>query len=377
MVAALFRISVYDGDRKFLCQIGSPSELSVTVRENLVGTLTMTLPMSHRRIPELMREDARLKVKFRGEHLISGPITEWEGQVNGKSDYLTVTVEDDFRILREILGWPAPTAGITDQGYREYKTYTGNAETIVKTVVTDNALYRLDWPGLTIAPDLGRGAVIPGGVPFRMHPLADKLFPAVEDAGLGVTIQQQGSNLVLDVREPVTHQKLSIRGGTVKDVQWRRTRAKAVRAVVGGPGEGVERQFRSTTDAALEALYRTRAEVFQDARDAKDDAETGETAEGIMAARGAEALAENAPKHGISVTLTGSGIFQYGPGGFHVGDKAPVEIAPGVVVTQPIRECTLNWVSPYHASAVPTLGEITDKPITAALARATRDQEKR
>ena len=378
MVAPLFRISVYDGNRDFLCQIGSPSSLTATVRHNLVSTLTMTVPANHRRATELMREDARLRVSYRGEHLISGPVVEWEGETGDNAGYLTVTVEDDFRILREVLGWPAPSALISDQAWREYKTYTGNAETIVKTVVTENAVNRLAIPGLSVAANLNRGAVVPEGVPFRMHPLSDQLFPAVEDAGVGVSVRQVGAGIVLDVYESTTHPRtLSVRGGTLKAARWTRTRPRATRAVVGGPGEGTARMFRQVTDPALETLYATRAEVFQDARDAKDDPEIGAVATVIMDARGNEALTENAPKNGVSVTLTGTNIFQYGPGGFHVGDKVPVEIGPGVSITEVIRECTIEWVSPYYASTAPGLGEIKDKPIIAALAKRQRDQEKR
>jgi hypothetical protein len=381
---AVFRIGVYNGAREFRCQIGNPTELRATIRDNMVSTLWLTVPLDHPRIDELMADDARLKVEFKGEHLISGPVTEWEGETDGVAGYLTVAVEDDSRVLREILGWPAPSAAISDQGWREYKTYTGNAETIVKTVVTENGVNRLGIPGLTVAPNLNRGAVIPEGVAFRMHPLADQLFPAVTEAGLSVTVQQQGTNLVLDVREPVTHPRsLSVAGRTLKSARWTRTRPKASRAVTGGPGEGVERMFRTLTDPARETQYAMRAEVFQDARDAKDDAETGAVATVIMDARGQEALAENGPKSGVDLQLADSSIFQYGPGGFRVGDRIPINLGNGVTVTEVLRECTLSWVSPTHAKVEPQVGEIVNQPDqtlrqqVAALSRSKRDQERR
>jgi hypothetical protein len=98
---------------------------------------------------------------------------------------------------------------------------------------------------------------------------------------------------------------------------------------------------------------------------------------------GSKALTEQGPKNGVSITLAGAGIFQYGPGGFHVGDRVPVEVTDGVVVTEVIRECTLKWVSPTYASVEPAVGELTNQPerVTAkriaALARGQRDQERR
>lgn len=379
-----FRISVYDKDRVFRCQIGSPSALSVTVRHNLVSTLSMTVPLGHERVAELMADGARLRVLFKGQHLISGPIVADELDTDGVSGSYTVKVEDDFRVLREVLGWPVPDAAISAQGAREYYTYHGNAEFCLKTAVTHNGVTRLAVPGLTVAPNLNRGATIPGGVPVRMHPLMDQFFPAVEDAGLGVTVRQSGASLVLDVYEPVTHPRsLSVKGRTLKQVQMTRTRPTASRVVVGGPGEGTARAFRALTDTAREAQYGMRAEVFQDARDAKDDAETGATAVGTMDARAQEALNEHGPRNGVAITLAGSGIFQYGPGGFNVGDRVPIKVTDTITVTEVIRECTLKWVSKEYASVEPAIGELTDQPerVTAqriaALARAKRNQEAR
>jgi len=372
----VFRISVYDKNRQFKCQIGNPAELTVTVRHNLVSTLKMTVPLGHDRQAELMADGARLRVLYRGEHLISGPITAEELVTGGKSGTYTVTVEDDFRILREVLGWPVPGSAISSQGAAEYRTYTGNAETIVKTAVAENAVTRLGLPGLTVATNLNRGATVPGGVPFRFHPLADKLFPAVEDAGIGVSVKQVGSGLVLDVYEPATYPRsLSVNGRTLKEVAMTRSRPRASRAVIGGQGEGTARTFRLLTDPIRETKYGMRAETFQDARD--DNTAT------VMDDRGQEALNENGPKNGISLTLAGTGIFQYGPGGFHVGDRVPVKIADGITVTEVIRECTLKWVSPTYASVEPAAGELINKPerVTAqriaALARGQRNQEKR
>jgi hypothetical protein len=287
-----------------------------------------------------------------------------------------VTVEDDWRVLREILGWPVPVAEITDQSGAEYRTYTGNAESILKAAVEENGVYRLAVPGLTVAPNLNRGAVIPGGVPLRMHPLADRLYPALTEAGIGVSVKQVGSNLVLDVYEPQTHPRaLSVRGRTLKQATLTRKRPTASRVIVGGQGEGTARNFRQVVDTAREAQYGMRAETFRDARD--------NDAGDVMDARAAETLVEAGPQNGIALTLAGSGIFQYGPGGFHVGDRIPVEVAPGVVITEVIQECTLKWVSPQYASSDPKVGELTNQPerVTAqrmaALNKRLRNQEAR
>jgi hypothetical protein len=480
-LVSAFRISVYNKDRVFQGQIGNPASLSVTVRHNLVSTLTMSVPLAHKELPKLMADGARLRVEFKGEFLLSGPVVSDVMVTDGISGLYTVTVEDDFRVLREILGWQVPTSPPTSQSGAEYRTYTGNAETIVKTVVTENGVTRLGVPGLSVAPNLNRGAVVPGGVPFRMHPLADQLFPAIEEAGLGVTVKQDGTSLVLDVYEPQTFPRtLSVRGRTLQQATMTRTRPTASRVVVGGSGEARARYFRTLTDSARESSYGMRAEAFVDDRQAGSDYLTlfksvadalqdlkeanldvreadraldaanvayenadqaYDTAEAtgnaslissantrrnsaqskvtsrladyneavadrnakqatyntlngqlpaslaayqaVMDDTGAKALVESGPKNGVSLTLAGTGIFQYGPGGFHVGDRVPVEIADGVTVTEVIRECTLKWVSPTYASVEPVAGELTNQPERttakriAAVARAQRDQERR
>jgi len=373
----LFRISVYDKDRNFECNIGNPSKLEAVIRWDQVSTLTMTLPLAHRRTPELMADGARLRVLFRGEHLISGPIvSEAIDSTGGKDDTYTVTVEDDFRILKEIYGWPVPASSISDQSFAEYATYTGNAETIVKEAVTENGVTRMAVPGLTVAPNLNRGSTIPGGVPFRFHSLAEQLFPAVTDAGIGVTVRQEGTALVLDVHEPAElNTKLSVKGRTLKQVSMTRTRPTASRVIIGGQGEGTTRKFRMLTDPLREAQYGMRAEAFRDARDDNADA--------VMDARGQETLREQGPKNGVSITLAGSGIFQYGPGGFHVGDRVPIEVTTGVTFTEVIRECSIKWASPTHADIEPSVGDITNQPERAManrfanMFRRIRNQETR
>jgi hypothetical protein len=305
--------------------------------------------------------------------------------------------------------------------------------------------------------------------------------PAVEDAGLGVSVRQVDDDLVLDVYEPQTFPRtLSVKGRTLQKVTMTRTRPTASRAVVGGSGEGKARYFRQRTDSARESLYGMRAEAFVDDRQAGSDylalvkdvadalqdlkeantelKEADRALDAALASQSAadmafdlaqisgdvsasskaqtklfaandkvtarqadynaaladrnakqttyntlnaqlpaslaayqaaldesgnKALTENGPKNGVSLTLAGTGIFQYGPGGFHVGDRVPVRIEDGVVITEVIRECTLKWVSPTYAQVEPVAGELTNQPerVTAkriaALAKGQRNQERR
>lgn len=374
----LFKITIYDTDRVFAGQIGSPLSLTVTPREfPLIGTATMVVQDTHVKVGALMAPGARLIFKFKGEHLLSGPVDEVE--LDSEAGTLTVTVIDDAHILHRIAGWQVPTTAIGAQGTADYKTYTGDAETVVKAAVTDNGVNRLAIPGLTVAPNLHRGNTVPGGVAVRMHPLPDRFYPALALAGIGCTVQQVGTNLVFDVYEPRTYPRtLSVEGRTLKKVKWNRKRPTASRVVIGGPGEAKLRRYRKLTDTARETEWGFVGETFRDARDAKDDGDPEVVANtnATMDARGQETLDESGVVNGLSVTLAESTVFTYGENGVRVGDRANVRHA-GTIITDTLKEATIQWRSPDYASVEPMIGDNQDPAAKTAATQAALKESQR
>lgn len=379
------QIKVYDKDRKFQGQIGNPSSLKITPRVfPLIGTAVMTLPLSHKMASRLHNEPG-MRVVFTnttdGDQPLSGPVDTTV--LDSDAESLTVTVIDDAWILGGILGWQVPGAAITSQGSADYKTYTGKAETIVKQVVRENGVGRLKIPGLVVAPDLGRGAVVEGGASFRMHPLPDRLYPGLEMAGVGLRVKQVGTDLVFDVYVPrIYPQTLSVEGRTIKSATHSRSRPTASRVVIGGPGEAKERRFRQLVDGTREAAYGFCGETFRDARDAKDDSEPENVAAttATMDARGRETLTEKAAVNGLSIKLAESSIFTYGPGGVLIGDKVPVNIF-GTTITDTVTEAVIEWVAPGYVRAEPIIGEQVDPAVRqaktlAALKESQRKEER-
>lgn len=379
------QIKIYDKDRKFQGQIGNPSSLKITPRVfPLIGTAVMTLPLSHK-MATLLHNEPGMRVVFTntedGDQPLSGPVDTTT--LDSETESLTVVVIDDSWILAGILGWQVPGSAITAQGSADYKTYTGKAETVVKQVVRENGVGRLKIPGLTVAPDLGRGAVVEGGASFRMHPLPDRLYPGLEMAGIGLRIKQVGTDLVFDVYVPrVYPQTLSVEGRTIKSATHSRSRPTASRVVIGGPGEAKNRRFRQLVDGAREATYGFCGETFRDARDAKDDSEPENVAATIatMDARGRETLADRTAVDGLSIKLAESSIFTYGPGGILVGDRVPVSIF-GTRVIDTVTEAVIEWVAPGYVRAEPIIGEQVDPAVRqaktlAALKESQRKEER-
>lgn len=379
------QIKVYDKDRKFKGQIGNPTSLKITPRVfPLIGTAVMELPLSHK-MAGLLHNEPGMRVVFTNteddDQPLSGPVDTTA--LDSETGSLTVTVMDDSWILTGILGWQVPGAAITAQGAADYKTYTGNAETVVKQVVRENGVGRLKIPGLVVAPDLGRGAVVDGGASFRMHPLPDRLYPGLEIAGIGLRVKQVGSDLVFDVYVPrVYPQTLSVEGRTIKSATHSRSRPTASRVVIGGPGEAQERRFRQLVDGAREAKYGFCGEAFRDARDALDDSEPENVAAtaATMDARGRETLTEKAETNGLSIVLAESSVFRYGAKGILVGDIVPVDIF-GTTVTDTVTEATLEWIAPNYIRTQPVIGEQSDPAVRqaktlAALKESQRKEER-
>lgn len=326
--------------------VGRPLDVKPVIRHNIKSTATFKVDADHKRASDLMSPGARVDIYRHGEFQMSGPVRLSAGQF-ATDAALTFTVEDDFRLLNNWLAWPKPTAAVTAQDV-EYRTITGPAETVVKTVMAENAL-RLGFP-LTVAPDQGRGAV--GTYTFRFHPAYDRLFPAVDQAGIGVTVKHSGNGLLLDCYEPRNYPHLlSPESGTVVGGSYSLAAPTATRIVVGGNGEGVARDFRTFPDAPREVEWNDVIEIMRDARDSG----SGD----IYAARANESLTEGAPMAGLSLELTETKHFRYGGDGLNRGDLVTALIG-GQPYADTLREVRLSWDKKDGDVATPVIGERSD-----------------
>lgn len=372
MAEAPFVIEVFNKAFQREGWIGDPLAVTATPRHNAIGTASFTVASDHRRLPALAAPGARCRIKYLGEHLLSGRVGVLGGKGPGLSGEVELTVEDDFRLMYSVLGWPVPTAALTAQTVA-YNTRTGPAETVAKAFVKANAIDRLGLPVL-IAADQGRGANVT--ISLRMHPLADRILPVIEPAGIGLTVRQEGTKLVVDAYEPVDYPRLlSEASGTVSDWKWSSSAPMATRVVAGLQGEAQARTFYSKTDPARETEWGDKIEVFRDARDIADDPSLAGT-------RMQESLDEGAPTSGLSLTLSETRAFSYDPTGttgVRVGDRVRIEVGPDVVVEDLLREVTIGWTADEGLQVTPVVGERTDDPdralarTVAALARGFRN----
>lgn len=344
-----FTISVYDKLFRRQGWVGDPLAVTVTPRHNAVGTLEFSLPVDHRRLPDLAAEGSRVTVDYGGIQVFSGYVETVRGRRSEGISEATVTANDDLELLWQVLAYPVPGNPVETQSGQQ-DTRTGTAEAVVKGFVQANVT-RLIQPVRVVA-DRGRGSTATVGM--RMIPLADKLIDTANAGGIGLTVRQVNGTLTFDCYIPRVYPRpLTEGGGTVLEWEWSRTGPQATRAVIGGPNAGTSREFKGTNDAARETLYRRTIETFVDG-----NSET--TTPGLIAA-GDAAVRDASPKNGLSLQLTETSQFKYGVDGVLVGDVVTVGIGPSTF-QEVVKEATITWTRDEGLVAQPLVGEHTDDP---------------
>lgn len=345
-----FKITVFDKNFTRQGWIGDALAVEPVIECNDTSITAITVSMSNRKLPLLLNPGNRLRIEHEGRHLTSGPIRGRSGEWSHLSGQMTFRVEDDFRQFKIIQGWPVPGNPLSSQT-SEWHTVSGPAESVLKTIVSANA-NRMSVP-LTIAPDQARGSNIT--VSMRFTPLFDRLFPAIEAAGLKATIRQDGTRLLLDVALLRTYpRKLSELRGVITKVGWNNEPPEATDVIVGGQGQGTARTFAGPfRDTALATKWGERSEVFVDARDTNNAAAHSE--------RAAEAFAETGERSGLSLQLAEAATFRYGKD-FVEGDRLKLAVGPGLEIEDIVRSVALPWTRDKGLVVAPKIGDITDDP---------------
>lgn len=365
-----FTITVYDKAFQKKGTVGSPVSVSVTVRHNQQPTAQMVVSALHPRIGDLMEPGARVWIRYRGDHLMSGPVRLRQAHGPTSSAAFTFQVTDDWFLFSRLLAWPTPGADLASQT-SEQDVRSGPAESVLKGYVSANV--GRSSPPVTVGSDLGRGDTI--SLALRFKPLTDQVIPAVDAAGIGTVVAQAGAGLVMDVYETRTYPRtLTEDSRTVVDWDLSHADPEATQLVVGGQGEGTARLLVLVPDPVNEALYGYSIEAFKD--------DTSVTTTDALTASGNRTLTEQGPSSGMSVALSETSAFRYDPtgvNGVRVGDILPIQVGPTLTVTDVLRQCTLTWSADNGFTVTPQVGErkgdttLALKTAIAALARGFRN----
>jgi hypothetical protein len=336
---------------------------------NGISTAEFAIDDDHIAVADIVAEGARCAVWFRGKEQFRGRISATPGA--GPEGEMSVLVEGDMRKFWDWYGRQVPGAPLNAQT-SEYRVYTGKSEAVFKAAVAEN-FARLGVPW-TVAADHGYGT--DAKAEFRMHPLADKLFPLLEADDLLVTLSYPGGTAVqVDVREAmIVPGKLTLKSGVLNEYEYTRVAPDATRVTVGGRGEGVAREFVEVIDTAREAAWGDIIETFVDARNTEVGAD--------LSKEGKEALEEAAARVGVTTELVESPRFRFGTT-FDVGDLVSVNVGP-VESIEPISVSIDETpsrgvlVTPFIGSAdVSADTDVALATAVARLARGVRDSGRR
>jgi hypothetical protein len=377
---APFRISIYDASYAPQDWAGAPLEVHGIPRFNAPSLGSFVLDADDEQVPILTEPGTRCVLEYRYDplnpnawlYVVSGLVGERKGE-SGPEGTRTFEVLDDWQYVMSLIGVPNPAGDVDHQGDDgDYYILNGPAETVVKGHIAAAAA----WHGIpiTIAPDLGRGDTI--RIKVRMHKLADRLFPAVTQAGIGVTVRQIDGELVVDCYEPTVHtEALTEASGVVVGGEFVAQPPTVTRVIVGGGGTGTSRVFKLVVNAPVEAEWGVRLPVFVDARDTTDPV--------VLTARAWEVLREGAPRVGVSAELAETDDFRFGVA-VNVGDVVPIELeGMPEPVTDTVTEAPIDWTADGGLVVTPHVGEVTatfEELAAAALERIaarTRDQDAR
>src|SRR5690625_313523 len=350
MDSSPLRFTIYDRTYKRLGWVNNPRSADVTINHTVPSICTFALDEDHRWAQALATPGARVAVEYMGlddpKRLVSGVVST-TGERDGAVGTVTFSVKDDKALWWELLGWVKPNGTLAQQGDDDsYYRISGTAEYVAKTLVTAN-MGHVALP-LTVAPNGARGASIK--VTLRMHPLADRILPAVDHAGIGLDAYQDGAGVRVDVYQPTDRS--------------------------GRPAltEASDRKFATVQDTAAETQWRVSIEQVRDARDVEDgDPQMEQT----LIARGQEMLDEGAAQYALTATLAETATFRYGVA-YGLGDILPVQLTGAPVITDRVRSINFSLTPDNGFVITPHVGvddsiERVNAKYLAALARGVRD----
>ena len=384
MAGLVPHVTLFTPDYRRVAPINFFESLTLSLKWNGLSTLELVVSGDHSRLDGLTRPGARLVVDYGGGQIFSGPVRRVHGVGPWRSSRVTITCEDDIRLLWRMLLWPVPyrssIIGMEWRANRDYAHYSGAAESVAKKALRDNT-WRFP-PDIFMADDKSRGRYIKD-FQARFHVFADKLLPVLSWARMTVTVKQfenvkqDQRGLLFDCVPAVTREHvLTAESGSIVSWEYVRDAPKATAVVVGGRGEGKDRLFCEDFDALAEDEWFDRVEVFKDARNTDSEhVHLIDEAERVLSESGATS--------GFKIELAESDVLRFGPGNLMPGDLIYVDVGSGPIA-EIVRQIDVECVSPGDGwtKVTPIAGDYEDNPSAllarrvAGLAAGVRDLQK-
>ncbi len=365
---------------KTLAHVGDPivcwEQIDVTLRWNEPGSGFFECP-GYPWIVEQMAPGNRVIIKRNNIVLIAGPIERWlhersDDAENAGVGKLTCTFADDFALVAARDTYPDPALARTAQTTDTW-TYTGNAETALRTLINLNAgpgaLVDRRVPGLALGSVAGVGSTV-AVTAKREQPVGDVARAIAETGGnLGFRTRQVGSQILFEVYTSPDRSgtvRFGFGLGNLRYVGYEVTAPTATAVAVGGQGTGATAAMIERINTAEQTAWgRFEKLVARDGTDATQELEDA----------GDRALAEGASTIRIATSVSDLPDQQFGVH-YNLGDIVSVETLPGQSASEVVRTVHLQVQATsgeYVSATIGSQAALTD-PIWS---RRLRDIEQR
>ena len=108
MAGLVPHVTLFTPDYRRVAPINFFESLKLSLKWNGLSTLELVVSGDHSRLDGLTRPGARLVVDYGGGQIFSGPVRRVHGVGPWRSSRVTITCEDDIRLLWRMLLWPVP-----------------------------------------------------------------------------------------------------------------------------------------------------------------------------------------------------------------------------------------------------------------------------
>lgn len=324
--------------------------LQAIPRFNEVGTGEVILPVTGQLLDQV-QDGNRMVLLRHGSIFLAGPIEhvaiEWDGVGDTAAGGIArVQWASDLASIADRITYPDPTRPATEQAGDKRVFTDVNAETILRTLVNENAgpaaLLSRRVPRLVLGPVAGVGSSV--SYSTRFQPLADELRAiALLGGGLGFRAVQIDDRIEFQVYQPddLSHTvRFSPLWGNLSSYSFDRGAPLVTTAIVGSQDADDEWVIRERTNAAAEAAW-GRRERYLDRRGYEDLDE--------LDGAGDEVLADGGETARLATVTIDTPKLRFGEH-YHLGDVGAVAL-PGI-------ESATDVVRAVYLQHSPTSGEV-------------------
>lgn len=362
------------------------TELEAGLKFNEPGSGTVTMP-AHPYVMAQLQTGQRLLVLRDEQVWMSGPMEipedyKW-GLDEGAPGVGEVMIQftDDLARPAGYKTWPHPGVAWEDGQDGKYSVASGNAETIIRTLIDLNcgpgALTARQIPHLILGSAAGVGTTTT--VSTRLEPLLEVCRRVAQDGGgLGFRVRQDETDLVFEVYAPTDRTKtarFSEGLGNLRGVTYKRSAPTVTHALV--QGSEVEspavRAYVEVADTAAASSYWRVEELVDGGADNDGNGEltqegSGALAEGAAPVELATVTADIPDRPGRPGLIAGRD--------FGLGDRVTVELPTGVELAEVVRSMTLH-ATPDGGEQVTTVIGSPDATTDPKIVRLVRNLGRR